>query len=649
MSSMAAMKILTTLSKPAAAWVGEILSKWIGNKIEKSQSERKLWSQIATRVISQTKVMSARYMKVTTVAFPKVAVPLLKIYVPLTIEDSGRDSFRVDGFPEKLFDGEDKIILVDFAGMGKSTIAKITYIKSLEEKKFLPILIDLRRLTDEAIESALLRQFGLAPKHGDLFSEFLHAQPILYIFDGFDEVAEDFKIKVARNIRDFVDHTPLAKFLLTSRQETLFSSFTDFNLCHIKELEKKEAVLLIQKYGQEFDAVEPAKELLRELSANHSEAVDSFLKNPLLTSLLFRAFEYRSVIPVKRGVFYRQVFDALFVTHDLNKETGYIRGKKTGLHHDDFHRSLRGMASLFRQRRVVEVKEADFLDMAKQVSSVLCPDLIYSPDDFLHDALHAVPIFVRDGDYIRWSHKSLLDYFLSEFLLRDYSDSKEAALGRVAFSSESFASENFLALVQETDPQLFAKAVTVPAIKEVLGRYELIRGKIPKNVDQEVANGVANLFMGYEVCCLAERSDSDWVHDNFAVYDGIDRSEYFPVISFFFGEPKGQIIFLVHKAMAALRVPLKMGALAHVARFIHQRPIKMSREDNYRAPDKPIALLHGYMGSGFDGVDEELLEVLDNTGTQDLHIPLVGPLRASLQSLEGLANRSVSARGGDIF
>jgi len=646
--SLTAAKILTTLSKPAITWVGGILSKWIDRKLEKSQAERKAWGQITTRVINQTRTMAARYMKVTTVAFPKLAVPLLKIYVPLTIEESDRKSFRVETFPNELFGGEGKILLVDSAGMGKSTIAKIIYIHSLEEEEFLPLLIDLRRLTDESIEKALRIQFGITAKNEEIFSEFLHEQPLLYIFDGFDEVMDDFKVKVARNIRDFVDHAPLAKFLLTSRQETIFSSFTDFSLCHIRELEKREAFSLIQKYGDAFDAKDPAKELLNELDANHSEAVESFLKNPLLTSLLFRAFEYRSVIPVKRGVFYRQVFDSLFDTHDLNKETGYVRGKKTGLHHDDFHRSLRGMASLFRQKRVVEVKEEDFLQMARQVSSNLCPDLIFTPSDFLHDALHAVPVFVRDGAYVRWSHKSLLDYFLAEFLLRDFSGSKEGALEKVAFSLESFASENFLTLVQEADPSLFAKAVTVPAIKEVLQRYERIRKLVPSSINSDAANEVANLFMGYEACCLSESSDVNWTDDGFVAYEGIERNEYFPRVSFLLGA-RGQIVFLIHKSMAALRVPMKMGALAHVARFIHQRPVRMGRQDQHRVPNNPVPLLHGYSKNGFEGADEEVKDVLDLTGTQALDIPLVKSLRVALQTLEDTVNRSVGARGGDIF
>lgn len=647
--SIAAAKILTTLSKPAATWLGGILSKWIEKKIGRSVAEKRLWDQITRRIISQTKSMASRYMVVTTVAFPKMAVPLQRIYVPLTIEDFRHKSFRVESFPADLFANGGRVLLVDFAGMGKSTIAKTIYVHALEEKKFLPILIDLRRLTDESIEKALSLQFGLGEKYDDLFVEFLHGQPLLYIFDGFDEVSDEFKVRVGRNIRDFVDHAPSAKFLLTSRQETLFSSFTDFNLCHIRELEKREAVLLIQKYGDAFDAVDPAKELLAELNANHSEVVDSFLKNPLLTSLLFRAFEYRSVIPVKRGVFYRQVFDALFDTHDLNKETGYVRGKRTGLHHDDFHRSLRGMASLFRQKRVVEVKEGDFISMAKQISSDICPDLTFSAADFLYDALHAVPIFTKDGDFIRWSHKSLLDYFLAEFLLRDYSKSKEEALERVAFSADSFSSENFLTLVQEADPQLFAKAVTIPAVKDILRRYEWIRGLIPKSFDAEAGNEIANLFMGYEVCCLSESGDVEWSNEGTFDRYGVNGSEYFPRVTYLFESPKAQIVFLIHRSMAALLVPLQMGAIAHLARFIHPRPVRMGGEDRYRAPQVTVALFQRCLAANFESADEEVRDVLDLTGTQALDIPLIGPLRATLQSLESTVTRSVGARGSDIF
>ena len=73
--------------------------------------------------------------------------------------------------------------------------------------------------------------------------------------------------------------------------------------------------------------------------------VGEFLANPLLVSLLFKAFEYKQQVPFKKHVFYRQVYDALYHHHDLTKEPGFERKKHSGLDLEDFHRVLRATVS----------------------------------------------------------------------------------------------------------------------------------------------------------------------------------------------------------------------------------------------------------------------------------------------------------------
>lgn len=55
--------------------------------------------------------------------------------------------------------------------------------------------------------------------------------------------------------------------------------------------------------------------------------INEFLKNPLLVSLLFAAFDFKQTIPLKKHIFYRQVFDAYFDSHDLSKGDSYVHEK----------------------------------------------------------------------------------------------------------------------------------------------------------------------------------------------------------------------------------------------------------------------------------------------------------------------------------
>jgi predicted NACHT family NTPase len=368
------------LSKAAISWLTSDFLRRQESKKKKAADE-KSWNEVASGIVKQTKDMANRLSKITTVAFPNHPVPLESIYVPLTLKVANSDeSCLVNNFPKGFFHKNKKLILVDVAGMGKSTLSRTLFISALEEKVHLPVLIDLRRLTrNSKIEAVLAEQFGIKQSNYDTFVQLILSKPILYIFDGFDEVADDEKNEVARVVRNFVDRAPAANFLITSRPELLFSDYTDFCQVRIQGLTKDEAHELVKKYGSAFEIEDRAKSLLEELRARHDEPIHSFLENPLLTSLLFRAYDYKSIIPVKRSLFYKQVFDALYESHDLNKETAYVRGKRTGLHHDEFHAALRAIASQFRQRKVIEVSVNEFIAMAKEVSTLRTQSR-YSPE-----------------------------------------------------------------------------------------------------------------------------------------------------------------------------------------------------------------------------------------------------------------------------
>lgn len=138
--------IATTTLKAATTWLSGQLSQWLKDR-KAGAEEAKLWTRVTVLVLKQTKVTAERYSKITTVAFPREPVSLSSIYVPLTLEDSrSKRSAQVDGFPWELFSNNRKMLIVDVAGMGKSTVSKMIFLKALEEKRFLPVLIDLRRL-----------------------------------------------------------------------------------------------------------------------------------------------------------------------------------------------------------------------------------------------------------------------------------------------------------------------------------------------------------------------------------------------------------------------------------------------------------------------------------------------------------------------
>lgn len=643
--------IVAATAKAATSWLSGQLGQWLKDK-KASAEEAKLWGRVTALVLKQTKVTAERYSKITTVAFPREPVYLSSIYVPVTIVDSrSNQSAQVNGFPRELLENNRKMLIVGVAGMGKSTVSKMIFLRALEEKRFLPILIDLRRLDgSEDIDYVIMRQFGLQKKHAEIFSEFLSTQPLLFIFDGFDEVVQLKKVQVARVMRHFVDRCEVGSFIITSRPELPFSDYNDFSSFRIKELSKDEAYSLIRKYGEAYGIEDRARALLEELNAKHDAPVASFLKNPLLTSLLFRAFEYKSVIPVKRGVFYRQVFDALYESHDLSKETGYVRDKKTGLHHDDFHRALRAMAKLFRERRVIEVDVDHFKEMAREVAKSLCPDLAFTPEAMLHDVLHAVPLFLQDGKLIRWAHKSLLDYFLCEFILRDYSESREEALRRAASAIQSRSNENFLVLVHEADPILFTKAVTIPAIDRLISRYDAILKKVENYASGRLREDIANIFMN---CGVVYSPDRDGGTD--AWRDGaagaVLSDDFLPIWICRFSPEVGSVGVYYHEAMASLSVPIAVGTVPHVKGYFIAREYQGDKlSTGFVPPSKAINFIDSRKTKrDWASLEDDFSVFMGLLRGADFKLVTRESLDRAKIELEKLVSASIKARSSDLF
>jgi len=656
------MEPATTILAPALAKeIAGFLSKALGAWWEgysKKQSKEQEWKEIAEKILEQTTTLRERYSRITTVAFPSMPVDINSIYVPLTLEQKNKSpkEFEIDRYPKSLLRQRAKILIVDVAGMGKSTISKILFIKSLDENAQLPILVDLRRLSpSKTIEQNLLSQFGASEGVEEVFSRFLRTAPLLFLLDGFDEIAEQNKLACARSIRDFVDRTTNATFVITSRPELAFSDYTDFSMYQIKPLTKKKAHDLISRYGEAYDIKEPAAALLQELKAHHDSPTSSFLTNPLLTSLLFRAFEYKSVIPLKRAVFYKQVFDALFEAHDLSKETGYVREKKTGLHHDDFERVLRALASLFRKERVVEITAEAFKKMAESISKDICPDLAFRPEHLLHDVTHAVPIFIKDGNLVRWSHKSMLDFFLCEFLLRDYVGSKEDALWKSAFGEEGYSNQNFLLLVQESDPVLFAKAVTVPALQLIVKRNNEAMSLMPDEMEIKKKTDISSVFASYEVLLsssnIAMKIDSVMAEASATARTAgmAKMDEFFLRFVTAFGQPGFTGIFM-HRAAAALATSVQMKVVAATPFFDVARMYQATDEIETPFP-KRTKLLFGWRKSAADWstIEEDFEECMVHIGSVDEFLIRPSEAIKAIVKLKAEIAASTNARSVEIF
>ena len=348
--------------------------------------------------------------------------------------------------------------------MGKSTLTKRLFIDVIENGYGIPVFIEMRRLRKERpILHEIQEQINSLTKdfNPHLLLEFIKTGGFVFFLDGYDEISLEERSAVTANIQDFISKASNNVFFLTSRPEQALASFGDFQVFSINSLTKKEAYELLRRYDKQGST---SKQLIDELRTGQYEMINEFLKNPLLVSLLFAAFDYKHTIPLKKHIFYRQVYDAYFDSHDLSKGDSFIHEKHSHLDIDDFERILRFVGFRCLRHQQIEFEKDVLLDIINEAKN-FCPDLEFNSSDFFEDILSTVPLFCRDGQYYKWVHKSLQEYFAAQFIYKDSKKDQDAILSAMYNSENLDRYINLLDLYYDIDNWGFQKNIILPLCK----------------------------------------------------------------------------------------------------------------------------------------------------------------------------------------
>lgn len=407
-----------------------------------------------------------------TVAFKKRKILLNEVYVPLTLQcqnqQNKKENLVITTFNNELFKNSNKILITDTAGMGKSTLSKKMLLSCIETNQGVPILIELRRLSkNKDIIQEILEQ--LNPINETIDKQFIldliKRGDFVFFFDGFDEISLTDRSLVTTEIQKFISKARKNKFVLTSRPEESLSSFGDFYKYQIKPLIPNEAFELIKNYDS---SKKIAPLLITKIEEPENfESIKEYLTTPLLVSLLFTAFEHKQSIPFKKHIFYRQVFDALFESHDLSKGDSFEREKYSKLGSDEFHRVLRAFGYFcLKQENKIEFSRDELGQIIKE-SLEYSGETDVKSSDFIKDILITVPIFSKDGIYYKWSHKSLQEYFAAQFIYLDSKEQQNDILRHISFHEDNTAFINVIDLYRSMDPLGFENVIT----KKMLAGY----------------------------------------------------------------------------------------------------------------------------------------------------------------------------------
>lgn len=445
---------------------------------------------------------------------------LKEIYEPLTLvktDAAGKKTkIRVDGMPSELSQGGQKVLIVDRAGMGKSTLVKRIFIDVYEKKTWIPLFVELRRVDkSQSLLSFILKMLELGNNDVKALQNDLHSGKFVIILDGFDEVQMEQREKMKTDIMDMVTNNPSNIFFITSRPDDDFGKFSSFDVYTIDPLKRRESYDLLRKHDKGMNI---SDSLIAKLKKQENASVLEYLETPLLVSLLFAAFNYKHTIPLKKHLFYEQVFDAFFERHDLTKDGGYVHEKKSQLDIYDFERVLRllGLKCLTAQKVEFFSNELKtFVDESK----MFLPDLTFQSDDYVSDLQHSVPMFCHEGPYLKWVHKSMQEFFAARFIYMDMKSDQDAMLTAVYNSKKLRTYYNMLDIYYDIDVYGFQKNIILPLLKEYVSFYESTYRHVDGIPDKLVKERVGLMFLRSSAIAYVSKADNpNDVFDSMAVW-----------------------------------------------------------------------------------------------------------------------------------
>lgn len=420
------------------------------------------------------KKMVEKHSYINTLVLRNNRKKLIDLYQPLTIRIKDKGKLREEiilGYPKDLLTCYPKLLITDAAGMGKSTMTRRMYLDVIYNNFGIPLYIELRRLSEkhDIFEEILEQVSGLNKKFDFiLLKELLKKGDFIIFLDGYDEIPSKNKAFVTDNIQQLVDNAPYNKYVITSRPEDGLACFGAFQIAKIKPLERLEAYELLRRYDENGDV---SKHLIDLLDTGKYESISEFLKNPLLTSLLFIAFEYKQTIPLRKHIFYAQVIDAYFQSHDLSKGGGYMHEKQSGLDVDDFNKIMRRIGYECMRIQQVEFDKDELLELIEKAKSAY-PTIEFKASDLLYDLEHSVPLFCVDGILHRWAHKSIQEYYASMYLCRDLNENKGKVLDAIYNSDKIQSYYNVLDLFSDIDNNSFILHFLKPSLSAYVHFYD---------------------------------------------------------------------------------------------------------------------------------------------------------------------------------
>ncbi len=496
------LKALAPLAEP---FIKVAVEKWLSPAIDKlgrvKDAFKRARPEVITKAFEEYLIRTyGRLSFMNTIVFGNQQRRIQDLYVPLTacLRGPERTEFKIIDWRDNFIPAFKRVIITDTAGMGKSTVLKWLFLCCFGASKCIPIFIELRSLS--ASKTLLDRIYEeLCPIDKIFDKEFLlhliKSGQFIFFLDGFDEIAFEHRRKVTEDIQSFIAKALENLFVITSRHETALASFGEFREFTIKPLSKQEAYQLLRRYDE---SQEHAEALIAELEESKYEQLKDLMENPMLVSLLYKAYSYKPKVPFKKHIFYRQVFDSLFDMHDATKGGAFVRKKQCNLDIDEFHQVMRDLGFTTAKLGKIEYPRDEISDIIKKVRERNTA-VLFQPSALLDDLVTTVPLFNREGEHFKWAHKSVQDYFASQFIALDAKADEVALLTAIYEKGHARRFENILDLLHDTDNKSFRRVLLAKLLEDYIAHYDGSYCHSYPEIDEDLIEERRQLTFGYDI------------------------------------------------------------------------------------------------------------------------------------------------------
>lgn len=463
------MELISAALFPAV----ERVKKWAVEKELKGKLDSDSLAITMQRYLTK---LSERVKEVTSITFPQLKLNIYEAYEPLFVvrnahHGTADELISVDEILSSL---SRSALIIDGAGMGKSTFSKFIVAKLLFKSDRIPILFDLRKVDHNlSITENIATELDFPDETFDrkLFLRLLKLGKFFVILDGFDEVPVSHQNLLANQLNDMSAKGGDNTIIVTTRPQEMIPDLVNAESLRFAPFTPDQALSLLSRYDK-ISGLDVGARLSQEVARIPSR----FTQSPLLVSLLYRTYGVNNSVADKISTFYDEIYHALYKGHDLLNKNGYAREKKSGLGFEDFRKLLRALCHFMMLKAKTSfesLSEADhFISSAAKIS-LTTPR---STSSFLDDLLVAVPLMQRDGTEFKFFHKTLLEYFAAEYII--FNESSLNLLKKIFESPLASSFAKVFEFVSDINPLLFESVITqkfaVDAKKFTPGKSEQI-------------------------------------------------------------------------------------------------------------------------------------------------------------------------------